>query len=346
MPENNPAISVIVPVYNVELYLRQCLESILAQEFDDWEAILVDDGSTDGSGAVCDEYATRDSRFGVVHQVNRGLAEARNSGIEVSVGEYVFFLDSDDWLSTSCLSKLYSAIINNGCQMAVGRMTIEYVGFSRNDKSRFPTRTFDSVEFASLLCKDREFHNYMWNKLYHRDLITKSALDIRYFEDIAHTIAWVLKASKVIYVSECIGYHYRQRKSSILGTKDRIKALDYFEAVKIRLRQFLEYRENLTPELAANCLFGMERAMMSIARRRLVADKRDMTEREIAKMIEELANNASSLFSLTIKNGLCLGLKKLFGLRLAKFSPKLFIVWARMSCKFHRHKSAEHKLFD
>lgn len=346
MPENNPVISVIVPVYNVEPYLCQCLDSLLAQDFDDWEAILVDDGSTDRSGIICDEYAARDSRFGVVHQANRGLAEARNSGLEISVGEYIFFLDSDDWLSTSCLSKLYSAIINNGCQMAVGRMTIEYVGFSRNDKSRFPTRTFDSVEFASLLCKDREFHNYMWNKLYHRDLITKSALDIRYFEDIAHTIAWVLKASKVIYVSECIGYHYRQRKSSILGTKDRIKALDYFEAVKIRLRQFLEYRENLTPELAANCLFGMERAMMSIARRRLVADKRDMTEREIAKMIEELANNASSLFSLTIKNGLCLGLKKLFGLRLAKFSPKLFIVWARMSCKFHRHKSAEHKLFD
>lgn len=346
MPENNPAISVIVPVYNVELYLRQCLDSILAQEFDDWEAILVDDGSTDRSGEICDEYTAHDPRFKVIHQANSGLAGARNSGLAACKGEYVYFLDSDDWISTSCLSKLYSAIRSSGCQVAIGRMTIEYVGASQADKSRFPSRTFDSMVFASLLCKDREFHNYMWNKLYHRSLITYTRADIRYFEDIAYTITWIQKASKVIYVSECVGYHYRQRKSSILGIKSRIKALAYYDAVKLRLRHFLDRGCGITPEVAANCVFGIERAMMSIARRRLVDNKNDMPDSEIAGMIAELSSLASGLFCVAVRKRGSLDGKKRLGLRLAESSPKLFIAWARLSEKFHKRHSSEQQLFD
>lgn len=345
MPENIPEISVIVPVYNVERYLCQCLDSLLAQDFDDWEAILVDDGSTDGSGSVCDEYAARDSRFKVLHQNNRGLAGARNSGLGVCRGEYVYFLDSDDWLASSCLSKLHSAILASGCQIAVGRMILEYVGLSCPDKARFPSRTFDALEFASLLCKDREFHNYMCNKLYHRSLMTLTPEGIRYFEDIAFTVTWILKASKVIYVSECVGYHYRQRGSSILWMKSRIKALAYHDAVKTRLRNFLDRQGDIRPDIAANCVFGIERAMLSIARNRLITRKEDMSDKEIAVMVSELVASASGLFGVAVKGPGSLGLKQRFGFRLAMASPRLFIIWARMSMKFHRHKSSNH-LFD
>ena len=101
-----PKVSIIVPVYNVEPYLRQCLDSILAQTFTDWECILVDDGSKDGSGAICDEYAEKDSRFRVVHQENKGSSAARNEGLSLSKGIYLSFIDSDDWVENNYLERL------------------------------------------------------------------------------------------------------------------------------------------------------------------------------------------------------------------------------------------------
>ena len=94
-----PKLSVIVPVYNTEKYLRECVDSILAQTFTDFELILVDDGSTDGSGAICDEYAGKDSRIRVIHQENGGATLARRSGVRIAQGEYVAFVDSDDWIA-------------------------------------------------------------------------------------------------------------------------------------------------------------------------------------------------------------------------------------------------------
>ena len=96
----DPQISVIVPVYQAEAYIRRCLDSIVNQTFQDWECILVDDGSKDNSGAICDEYAVKDSRFRVIHQTNRGVSVARQVGLDASKGEYIAFADPDDWVET------------------------------------------------------------------------------------------------------------------------------------------------------------------------------------------------------------------------------------------------------
>ena len=112
-------ISVIVPVYNVEKYLRQCLDSVLAQTYRELEIILVDDGSTDGSGAICDEYATRDSRIKVVHQQNGGLSSARNAGLDLATGEYVAFVDSDDYIHETMLELLYQALVENNADTVI-----------------------------------------------------------------------------------------------------------------------------------------------------------------------------------------------------------------------------------
>ena len=103
---DRPSVSVVVPVYNAEKYLRQCLDSILSQSFSDWECILVDDGSGDGSAQICDEYANKDARFRTFHQENAGVSSARNFGIEKASGEYLVFLDSDDFLENNCLENL------------------------------------------------------------------------------------------------------------------------------------------------------------------------------------------------------------------------------------------------
>ena len=111
-------ISVIVPVYNVEPYLRKCVDSILAQSYSNLEVILVDDGSPDGCGAICDEYAAKDARVRVIHKPNGGISDARNAGLDIMTGDYVTFVDSDDWIDEQHLSSLY-ALVKGGADIAV-----------------------------------------------------------------------------------------------------------------------------------------------------------------------------------------------------------------------------------
>ena len=106
-----PIINIIVPVYNTETYLRRCVDSILAQTFSDYELILVDDGSTDQSGVICDEYSQKDNRVRVIHQTNQGVSAARNIGVDCSIGEYLTFVDSDDWVAERFLEVFYTNLV-------------------------------------------------------------------------------------------------------------------------------------------------------------------------------------------------------------------------------------------
>ena len=114
---NEKLISVIVPVYNVERYLEKCIESICHQTFSNMEIILVDDGATDNSGFVCDEWALRDSRIRVIHKENGGLSDARNAGIEIASGSWLAFIDSDDFITADTLERMYEAASGNDCQV-------------------------------------------------------------------------------------------------------------------------------------------------------------------------------------------------------------------------------------
>ena len=125
-------ISIIIPVYNTAQYLDQCLESVLVQSYTDWECIVVDDGSTDNSGEICDKWGKRDSRFVILHQKNQGVSAARNKGLERCKGEYICFIDSDDWVEPTYLSHLYDGMKNNeGVDMVVSGFIFE------GDKSEF-----------------------------------------------------------------------------------------------------------------------------------------------------------------------------------------------------------------
>lgn len=115
-------ISVIIPIYNVEKYLSDCVESVLKQTYTDLEIILVDDGSQDASGQICDDYAKQDSRVQVIHKKNGGLSSARNAGIDQATGQYFFFLDSDDWIAENALELLYKEIKSTGSDLALCNM--------------------------------------------------------------------------------------------------------------------------------------------------------------------------------------------------------------------------------
>ena len=116
---STPKISVIVPVYKAERYLSACIDSILAQTFTDFELLLIDDGSPDASGQICDEYAARDRRIVVIHKDNGGLSDARNAGLDICKGEYISFVDSDDWINDKFIQNLYSSIKKNDADIAV-----------------------------------------------------------------------------------------------------------------------------------------------------------------------------------------------------------------------------------
>lgn len=167
----NPEISILVPVYNVEPYLRRCIDSVLAQDFTDWEMVLVDDGSTDASGAICDEYAARDARMAALHSPNGGLPLAREAALRQARGEYVMFLDSDDWLLPHALSTLH-AHITQGFDIVRGtNRRVRRDGSFTHEEGRFCEGVIEDREvfLEKVICAD--IQTYLWGALYRRDIL-------------------------------------------------------------------------------------------------------------------------------------------------------------------------------
>ncbi len=146
MGNQQPVLSIIIPIYNVEPYLRCCLNSILAQTFPSWEAVLVDDGSKDNCGKICDEYAAMDSRFRVIHKENGGLTSARNSGLAMASGEWVMHLDGDDWIEPEMLELLLRKGEETGADIVMGDFLFAYP--DRDVPYRFPD--WDDCKTTSL----------------------------------------------------------------------------------------------------------------------------------------------------------------------------------------------------
>lgn len=219
--EGTPLISVIVPIYNVAPYIGKCLASIGAQTYDNFEVILVDDGSTDEGGIIALEYSKRDPRFKYIKQENKGLSEARNAGIDKATGEYLAFIDSDDWIEPDYLEKLFEGIAKTGADVAV-------CGFY--EESQSPRKVvFDNFEvlskersmeaFSNIFTKENLLMTLAWNKLYHKKIFK----ELRYTpgvihedEFIAHRI--VNEAHKITVIPEVM-YHYETRDDSITGSK-------------------------------------------------------------------------------------------------------------------------------
>lgn len=229
MKKDNPLISVIVPIYNVKQYMCQCIDSILAQDYMTLEIILVDDGSTDGSSDICDEYAKIDSRIKVIHKQNQGLSSARNAGLNVALGQYIGFVDSDDWIEPGMYSELISSINRYNSDIAICGYFRDYATSSIARHFKYDV-CYTQSEALSKLIEGNDIHDYAVTKLYSTSLWNDIRYPIgRYFEDVLTTYKLFLKARKVSIVSSSL-YHYRQRGGSIARGFNKRK-LEFLRAV-------------------------------------------------------------------------------------------------------------------
>jgi len=208
-------ISVIVPVYNVSAMLDDCVASILAQTMRDFECILVDDGSTDGSGALCDAWALRDARVRVIHKPNGGLSDARNAGLDVARGECVFFVDSDDRLLPRALESLWPQLEYQGFDVAVGNVLLHDM---KTGEER-PYAPLSTPYPRNVL--DRLFNVAAWNKMYRREIFENR----RYtkgikFEDVPVWAGILFSGAKICYVDEDVYVYNVNREGSIVTTRD------------------------------------------------------------------------------------------------------------------------------
>ncbi len=258
-------ISVIIPVYRVEAYLRRCMDSVLAQTYRNMEIILVDDGSDDGCPAICDEYAGQDERVKVIHQKNAGLSGARNAGIEMSQGRYLAFVDSDDYLASDFLEQLYRACVDTDSDMSVCRW--EYVkGEAIPEKGSKETKVFTGRQMmANLYIPDGAYFVVAWNKLYKRELFETIRYPLgRIHEDEATTYRIYHQVKQAAYVDASL-YGYFVTPSSITRGFNP-KRLDWVKAGAERI-DFLEeqgYGELMVSALQAfadgsiDIYFGMK----------------------------------------------------------------------------------------
>lgn len=235
-------ISVIVPVYEAEQYLSACLDSLLCQRYRSLQIILVDDGSPDGCGRICDEYARRDGRIIVHHQKNAGLSAARNAGIALATGRYIGFVDADDFIEPEMFEALHRA-------MAAHRADIAVCGYRTfgNRQERFPggAQCMSAGEALSKLIENREMKSYAWNKLYRRELFDGLRFDAgKRYEDVRIMHKLFMRAERVCTVGGCL-YHYRIRDASITGTTRNARSQEYIESLEARCEDLkhTEYRD-------------------------------------------------------------------------------------------------------
>ncbi len=221
----NELISVIVPVYNVELYLEKCIHSIIQQTYKNIEILLIDDGSLDKSKEICDAFAKEDSRIKVFHQKNRGLSAARNKGIELATASYLMFIDSDDFIESEMIERLYNKIKNDEADICCCGKILDYElnHIAINNKNEFSVNNEEAL--LKLLIND-DIDNSACDKLFKRELFECLRFPVgRYYEDIA-TIYQTFMASKKISHINYLGYHYCIRKNSISKESFSIKQFD------------------------------------------------------------------------------------------------------------------------
>lgn len=253
-------ISVIVPIYKVEAYLDKCVQSIVDQTYTNLEIILVDDGSPDRCGQMCDAWAEKDSRIRVIHKENGGLSDARNAGMEIATGAYIAFVDSDDWVAADYIGCMYRTIQETGAQIAGCDICVVFEGQEPDaGTGTGKLRIYSAEEAIGALLQDRGLRAVAWNKLYHKSLLDGERYPVgKHHEDEFFTYRIFEKADRLVYVDERL-YFYLQRQGSIMRSFS-IKRLDALDACLER-QSFLK---NRYPELwlADKFTFCISCAMM------------------------------------------------------------------------------------
>lgn len=320
-----PVISVIVPIYNVEPYLRECVDSIVAQTYANLEILLVDDGSPDKCPEICDEYAEKDNRIKVIHQKNGGLAHARNVGIANSSGEYLTFIDSDDYVSNDYVESLYKGIAGFGADISIA--------------SFYPFKDNEVCQLTSELCvyeiisKENAIRRYCsinarcsmpfisaCNKIYRKSLFDGIEFPKgKLYEDAFTTYKFIDRAEKVVY-SKTQLYYYRLNPQSIQGQSFKEKHIEMVEAFRSGLDYFsgkgkIEFSAMFVPPLLMRGIYCW-----------WVAKQILKNEQLSQKMINEYRTDCKEL-----KFGKHVGVFWYVVFKLISFCPQLYLLYRKLS---------------
>lgn len=285
-------ISVVVPVYNVEEFLESCIKSILAQTYKNLEILLLDDGSTDSSGKVCDEYAKKDNRIKVIHKKNEGISATRNLGIKISTGEYLVFIDSDDYITKDFCEILYNNLKNTNSDISI----VSYCVVDENKKVIYDAAKktglqddqiviYKSSAIIKELLKQKTIKNFVWNKLFRKSVICKFDVG-KIYEDISFSIDVFSKASKVVYQNtNC--YNYAKRNSSITATITENNLKQFSNAIGQRYKKINEYY----PKLSKYNIYALLESTLALSTKNAMLNRKyKKIERDCIKFINIILN--------------------------------------------------------
>ena len=280
-------ISLVIPVYNVEKYLDQCLSSVMLQTYQHLEIILVNDGSTDSCAHICNAFAKQDARVTVIHKENGGLSDARNAGLKVATGQFITFVDSDDQLSPDyCRILLEKALVYDADIIECGFKTFSTEKIIPSDRNDFKSDVaiYSSEEALALLIKS-ELKQTVWNKLYKKEVISNIPFEKgRKHEDEFWTYQIIAKAKKIVQISDEL-YFYRQHAESIMGEDYSLKNLDAMDAQVQRLK-FIKNKHPDLLQLTLKHFWFAASAHYQNLTKRADLDKRGLERRRISSAVK------------------------------------------------------------
>lgn len=280
-----PQITIIVPVYNVEKYIEKCIDSILAQSFVNFELILIDDGSTDSSNKICDEYLKKDSRVIVVHKENGGLSSARNVGLAMAKGEYIAFVDSDDYIEKDMYKILIENIEKTNSDISICSIYLQY-----DNKTIIQGKSDNSLEILTReqalfeTCIGKKFKEFAVNKLYKRELFkTIRFPEGRIFEDAYVFYKLVDKSNRISLINTPL-YYYLQREDSISKGEFKEKKLDLIDANK----EILNFIKKEYPKLTESANYKYINSIFTIINEIIISNSFNDKRNIIDNLIKEL----------------------------------------------------------
>ncbi len=249
-------ISVIVPIYKVEEYLDRCLESIVNQSYKNLEIILVDDGSPDSCPKICDEWAKKDIRIKVIHKENGGLSDARNAGLSIAQGEYISFIDSDDWINIHFFEVMFNTMTAEKSDIIQCEKldTTKNNGEYLQQVDTFNLTTVTDEQAISMLICENKFKQVVWNKLYKKQIIVKPFVKGVINEDEFWTYKIISEADRITYIDAKL-YYYFSRPGSIMGKGYSLKRLDGLMALIERHNYICEQYPSLK-DISNNSVYG------------------------------------------------------------------------------------------
>jgi len=328
-----PTISIIIPVYNGEKYLPQCLDSILAQSYPHWELLLIDDGSKDSSGSICEAYAQKDSRIKAIHQQNSGQAAARNAGVAIATGDYISFIDCDDWIDSDMYQTMVSTLQQQQAEVIICGYIEEYDGRQKHVHTDETITVYDAMEAVKLVLQNR-IGSYLWSMLFQRDVVQEKMPDLNPYEDHATIFKWISHARRVVLLNHAF-YHYRQLGSSSLHSYNPKRGNHYFGAIKERYHYITDHQ--LLP--------GWESENRRLYLRSCIKLAKDLAripdyDTELKTIILEVRDELKTFLPIRLDE---VGLKYYLRLRLLMLSPDAFVSVLRFTSSFSLKRRKESK---